>query len=212
MRAWATAFAGIPRSKLKGIRFPFRNYTQESIETAARLGFEYDTSMAAYGAETSIWPYTLDNGVVTECQGQYSLCGRKINAPGFWELPMYSTLGPEGPHLMDPCKSIQPLTLDNDYDLANPIASDVIVSTLLSNFQSHYNGNRAPFGLYVHPLWLGPAISTSVPDGSKKLAAMNQMMDSIMKNPDVWMVTGSQVICSKNLTLGHRIYEKSCSS
>ncbi|KAJ3302660.1 hypothetical protein HDV03_004780 [Kappamyces sp. JEL0829] len=184
MRAWATTFAGIPRGKIQGVRFPFRNYSQAAIEQVAAMGFTYDSSMAASGAD-STWPYTLDYGVVTECGGQYDLCGKKINAPGFWELPMYSTQGPEGPHLMDPY---------NDYDITNPIKPSVAASTLLANFQTHYTGNRAPFGLYVHPLWLGPAIPPSIPDGAAKLAAMNGMIDSIMKNPDVWMVTGSQVI------------------
>ncbi|KAJ3302652.1 hypothetical protein HDV03_004772 [Kappamyces sp. JEL0829] len=182
MRAWATTFAGIPRGKIQGVRFPFRNYSQAAIEQVAAMGFTYDSSMAASGAD-STWPYTLDYGVVTECGGQYDLCGKKINAPGFWELPMYSTQGPEGPHLMDPY---------NDYDITNPIKPSVAASTLLANFQTHYTGNRAPFGLYVHPLWLGPAIPPSIPDGAAKLAAMNGMIDSIMKNPDVWMVTGSQ--------------------
>jgi hypothetical protein len=82
-RAWVNSYAGIPRQAIRGVRFPFRNFTQTSIEMIAALGFEYDSSMAARGADTT-WPYTLDHGVITECNGQITLCGKQINAKGLW--------------------------------------------------------------------------------------------------------------------------------
>lgn len=83
MRRWATTFGGIPRNAIRGVRFPFRNYNQESIELLYEMGFEYDSSMAARGADTT-WPYTLDYGAVNDCMGQTSVCGRELNAKGLW--------------------------------------------------------------------------------------------------------------------------------
>lgn len=183
-RAWLNSYAGIPRQKVKGVRFPFRNYSRTALEQMTAMGFEYDSSMAANGAD-SIWPYTLDNGIVTECQGQLSLCGTKINATGLWELPLYGSAGMEGIHLMDPY---------NDYDVLNPTDPKVIAATLLAEFNNHYKGNRAPFGLYTHPVWLGSAQPPNIPDGSKKLQAMVSFLTQAMANPDVWMVTSAQVI------------------
>ena len=42
-------------------------------------------------------------------------------------------------------------------------------------------------------MWLTTG-TPGIPDGSKKLAAMNSFLDKAMANPDVWMVTSSQVI------------------
>jgi hypothetical protein len=59
---------------------------------------------------------------------------------------------------------------------------------------SHYNGNRAPFGVYTHPFWLGPSLGPGVPDGSKKLQAVINFLKFAMAQPDVWMVTHQQLI------------------
>src|SRR4051812_11962217 len=87
----------------------------------------------------------------------------------------------------------------NDFSLNNPIPPNQVADILLQNFQSHYNGNKAPFGLYIHPVWLGKGDGTAIPDGTAKLAAMNKFLDSAMGNPNVWMVTNQQVLeYSKN--------------
>ena len=183
MRAWATAFAGIPRGQVKGVRFPFRNYTKEAVEMLASLGFEYDSSMAAQSADR-IWPYTLDNGVVTECMGPNPLCGAGVVAKGLWEIPMYTISGEGGVHLMDPY---------NDPSIQAPLSPDSVTKLYLDNFNEHYRGNRAPFGVYGHPVWLGPA-NQAIPDGSQKLAAVNRFLDQAQSNPDVWIITNAQLI------------------
>jgi peptidoglycan/xylan/chitin deacetylase (PgdA/CDA1 family) len=182
MRAWANAFAGIPRGKIRGVRFPFRSYSVESMELVAKMGFEYDSSMASL--DKPIWPYTLDNGVVTECLGANPICGKKVNAKGLWELPMYGSSGAGGFHLMDPY---------NDFSLANPIPPQQVTDDLMNAFNQHYNSNKAPFGVYMHPLWIGAA-QQGVPDGAPKLAAINKFLDQAMANTDVWLVTNYQII------------------
>jgi peptidoglycan/xylan/chitin deacetylase (PgdA/CDA1 family) len=82
MRKWTSQFAGIPQSSLKGVRFPFRNYTKQSLEMVSRLGFEYDSSISSQIGNPT-WPYTLDYGVVDECVTS-KLCNQDINAKGLW--------------------------------------------------------------------------------------------------------------------------------
>jgi peptidoglycan/xylan/chitin deacetylase (PgdA/CDA1 family) len=84
MRQWASAFGGIPTSAIKGVRFPFRNYTRNSLELISRLGFEYDSSMASHGNPT--WPYTLDYGAVNDCMTSTGICNARINAQGLWVI------------------------------------------------------------------------------------------------------------------------------
>ncbi len=93
MRAFANQNVGLSRGKIMGVRFPFLNYSLESINMLAKMGFTYDSSLSAYPSE-KIWPYTLDNGVVNDCLGQLSICGKPgLNASGLWEIPMYTIEG-----------------------------------------------------------------------------------------------------------------------
>jgi peptidoglycan/xylan/chitin deacetylase (PgdA/CDA1 family) len=180
-RSFANRFGGIPRGRIKGVRFPFRNYTQQALEDLPSMGFEYDSSTAT---NDMIWPYTLDHGVVTECLGQNSLCGRPLNARGLWEVPMYGITSSQGQHLMD---------IYNDYSITNPISPATVTEALTSTFNRHYNGNRAPFGIYTHPVWLGRA-QPSIPDGAEKLAAVNRFLDEAGGRSDVWFVTTYQLV------------------
>ena len=183
MREWAYAYAGIPRGQVKGVRFPFRNYNKDALNMLVEEGFEYDSSMAAQGAER-IWPYTLDNGVVTECLGPNPLCNAGVVAKGFWEIPMFSTSGESGFHLMDPY---------NDPTINAPLSPESVTKLYLDNFNENYRGNRAPFGVYTHPVWLGPA-NQAIPEGRQKLAAVNKFLDQAQSNPDVWIITNAQLI------------------
>jgi hypothetical protein len=81
----------------------------------------------------------------------------------------------------------------NDFNIQNPISSAQVVDDLKNAFNNHYRGNRAPFGVYTHPVWLGGA-QPGVPDGSKKLEAVNEFLDYAMSNKDVWMVTTYQIV------------------
>jgi hypothetical protein len=96
---------------------------------------------------------------------------------------MYTSLGPEGPHLMDP------------YNDPNT-SPDQARQTLMNTFNAHASGNKAPFGLYVHPTWMGDTVTIpgSNATGAAKLAAMNKFLSDAMATPNTWMVTNAQVI------------------
>jgi Polysaccharide deacetylase len=106
MRAWASSYAGVPLGRITGWRFPFRNFTVDALNMLSKMGFTYDSSMAAGNPSEHIWPYTLDHGAVTDCQGTVTVCqaGADLKAPGMWEVPMYATAN--GAHLMDPYNGI----------------------------------------------------------------------------------------------------------
>ncbi|KAJ1568270.1 hypothetical protein HK096_007062 [Nowakowskiella sp. JEL0078] len=180
MRAYYTTYAGISRGQISGVRFPFRNYTLAGIERVAKMNFTYDSSMASSDAE-AIWPYTLDYGVVTDCNAIENICGQTVNAKGLWELPMAQS----GEHLMDSM---------NDPTVTAPISTSEAVTIMTNSFNLRYKGNRAPYGVYLHPVWYGKAQPPTIPNGTGKLAAINSLLTNLMSNPDVWMVTGQQVI------------------
>jgi hypothetical protein len=96
MRRWAANFAGLNRGKIQGVRFPFLNYSSESIELLSKMGFLYDSSLANFASE-NFWPYTMDNGVATDCLGILSLCEsttkKATKAKGVWEIPMSKIQG-----------------------------------------------------------------------------------------------------------------------
>ncbi|KAJ3155255.1 hypothetical protein HDU86_004345 [Geranomyces michiganensis] len=186
MRKWATENAGIPLGKIKGWRYPFLNYTTESITMLRKMGFEWESSMSASGADR-FWPYTLDYGTQNDCLGISPLCGVDLNAPGLWEIPMYGTTGPDGAqHLMDP------------YNDAN-VTPDATTALYRTQFDAHYAGTHVPFGVYLHPQWLGktapnPTNPAATADGTPKLNAVAAFLDYALSRPNTWMITNSQLV------------------
>ena len=92
-RYWATSLAGIPRSRFAGFRHPFLNYTKESLELLAKMGFLYDSSMSSGAGGDRVWPYTLDHGSVNDCLNQVNVCGKGLDAKGLWEVSFCRILG-----------------------------------------------------------------------------------------------------------------------
>ena len=93
---------------------------------------------------------------------------------------MYNMNGPTGTLLMDPFNS-------------PGITPEQVTETYQRTFDMHNQGAHIPFGVYLHPMWLGPA-GNGVPEGRPKADAVNKFLDYAMSRPNVWMVTGSQLI------------------
>ncbi|KAL2916604.1 hypothetical protein HK105_203716 [Polyrhizophydium stewartii] len=182
-RAYMSTYGGVPRGQIRGFRYPFLNYTADSLKMLQQMGFEYESSMSAQDND-AVWPYTLDNGPVNDCLGLIGLCNKGLKVPGMWEVPLYGASG-SSPHLMDPY---------NDPSITAPASTSTILNDLTSTFDRHYNGNRAPFGIYTHPIWIGPAVPPSIPDGTGKAAMVRQALDYFMSKPDTWMVTTYQLV------------------
>ncbi|KAI8815698.1 uncharacterized protein EV422DRAFT_548447, partial [Fimicolochytrium jonesii] len=175
MAKWANELAGIPKSKIKGFRFPLLNYTAEAFGRLSSLGFEYESSLSATGPD-NVWPYTLDYGTVNACLGAINICGQDLKAKGMWEIPMYSAMDPYNLPI-----------------LTAPTAPAQVTANYKTDFDNHYKTGRVPYGVYLHPTWL-TANTPGQPDGTAKLAAVNAFLDYAMAQPNTWMVTGSQLI------------------
>lgn len=133
-KAALNAYAGIPLGKISGFRAPFLNYTIGTLQEIGQQGFTYDSSATAV-VDDANWPYTLDNGLANDCWA--GVCGPQLKLPGVWEIPMASVVDDTGiPQLMD-------------VYLAGTTAN--VSQWYTTNWQRHYNGNRSPFGIYVHP-------------------------------------------------------------
>ncbi|KAK9727667.1 hypothetical protein K7432_001650 [Basidiobolus ranarum] len=168
------SFAGIPRGKLAGFRAPFLNYSATTFQNAADLGFEYDSSLTALGGD-SFWPYTLDNGIANDCYS--GICDTGLKLPGFWEIPMYAIMDGATPHLMDPNLDSKPET---------------VLQWLKDNFNRHYNGSRAPFGIYLHPAHISKSPGVAYPQEQVKM--LKDFSTWASQQADVWFVNNQQLL------------------
>ncbi|KAI8147378.1 hypothetical protein BJV82DRAFT_344932 [Fennellomyces sp. T-0311] len=175
-RAMLHEYAGVPLGKIQGFRAPFLNYTAETLNEVQKQGFLYDSSATAV-TEDCYWPYTLDNGMANDCWTGICAAGA-VKLPGVWEIPMYAVLDNASmPQLMDVYLA----------------GSDADVSSWTStNFDRHYNGNRQPFGIYVHPTHL--TTYPGLPDPSATKKALVDVIQSITSKPDVWVVSNAQLL------------------
>ncbi|KAH8553333.1 hypothetical protein BGW37DRAFT_549138 [Umbelopsis sp. PMI_123] len=170
------AYAGVPHGMLKGFRAPFLNYTVDTLKEIAAQGFLYDTSATAV-VDDCFWPYTLDNGMANDCWTGICNPGT-VNIPGVWEIPMYAVLDNASiPQLMD-------------VYLAGTPAD--VTTWSQTNFDRHYNGNRQPFGIYVHPTHL--TNYAGLPDTSALKAGVVSFIQSLASKPNVWFVTNDQLL------------------
>ncbi|KAJ7589601.1 hypothetical protein C8J56DRAFT_1049242 [Mycena floridula] len=187
------ALAGIPLSSLSGFRAPYLNYSVNTLKLLASAGFTYDSSASASipvsdPGSDAFWPYTLDNGMANDCLAVQGSCKGEPKLPGFWEIPMYAFFdnrGVNGPHLMDPW-------LDNANG-NNKVNDSATLEYMKNTFTAHYNGNRAPIGLYTHPIHL----STTYPGvnaPSSTISMINAFLDWAQQQQNVWIVSNEQLL------------------
>ncbi|KAF9170083.1 hypothetical protein BGX21_009348 [Mortierella sp. AD011] len=163
------AFSGIPFAKMNGFRAPFFNYSEATFEILGQEKFLYDSSTGAIPAN-AYWPYTLDYGLANDCWT--GICNKDIKLPGLWEVPMHA--------IMD---SDLPDAIAHSMDAQLEIPSDIVADVLRKNFDRHYTGNRAPFGIFLHPVHVGNATQL-----------YNDLFSYARSFPDVWFVTNQQLL------------------
>ncbi|KAF9011298.1 hypothetical protein BDQ17DRAFT_1387684 [Cyathus striatus] len=187
------ALAGIPLSAIKGFRAPFLNYSRQTLEILYESQFTYDSSAASSIPVTddgsdAYWPYTLDYGMANDCLEVADTCKGEPKLPGFWEIPMYAffdNLGVAGPHLMDPW-----LDAANG---ANHVNDTATLEYMQKTFMDHYNGNRAPIGLYTHPIHVSrtyPGVDVS----NSTINMINAFLDWAQEQQNVWIVSNEQLL------------------
>ncbi|XP_075168298.1 chitin deacetylase-like 9 [Haematobia irritans] len=168
-------FAKIDRRHIRGMRLPFLQISgNNSFIAAKRLGLLYDSSWPTQQYRNpAMWPYTLDYLSLQDCQ--IRPCPT-ASIPGLWENPMVSWIDNEGYScsMLDGCIFLPP---DN---------ADSLFEWMKDNFRRHYEGNRAPFGMYLHAAWFGRS--------GNYFKAFRKFLEYANSLPDVYITTPSAVI------------------
>lgn len=176
VRDWLAGSCDIPSDLIVGFRGPFLAYGPKNREILHKYGALYDSTMVEHwpsstspAANSKVWPFTMDNGIPTDCTyfGADTVCNQTTEKyPGLWEVPLYQLEDTRG----TPLYSMDP-------------AGDVY-KVLRDNFDPIYSGNRAPIGLYVHAPWATPT----------NQAAATKFFQYALGKGDVWIVTIHQLI------------------
>nr|CAH0110016.1 unnamed protein product [Daphnia galeata] len=133
--------------------------------------FEWDCSWPTRNyVDPGMWPYTLDYLSQQDCQ--IGSCPVQ-SYPGKWVVPMIDLTDISG----NPCAMVDTCNVGT--------TADEVYNLLNSNFEKHYLGNRAPFGLYLHAAWL---LDTNHLNGYKRF------LDGLTVKDDVYIVSVSQLL------------------
>ncbi|XP_035454652.2 chitin deacetylase 8 [Spodoptera frugiperda] len=169
-------FANIPLDSIKGVRLPFLQLAGDnSFKVMADYGLEYDCSWpTTTQTNPGLWPYTLDYRSTQDCV--VPPCPTS-SIPGVWVKPMiaWSDLQGVACSMVDACFFIPDRNNEEDW-----------FQFILTNFERHYFGNRAPFGFFVHEAFISayPAVRR----------AFVRFMDVINNLEDVFMVNAHEVV------------------
>jgi len=185
LRKMIGQFANIPTEEIVGTRIPFlMEGGEEQFAMMQNHGFQYDCTQATqnYGymdADRGLFPYTLDYKSVQDCP--VGACP-KCSYPGIWMQPMIDLEdnrfggNPFYPNDGLPCSMLD-ACIGFDTNTA-----DEIKKFLERNFNRVYQGNRAPWGLYMHAAWFQGEEQQFHYDGYKMFVEYLSTLD------DVWIV------------------------
>ncbi|XP_030388321.1 uncharacterized protein LOC115634611 [Scaptodrosophila lebanonensis] len=184
------AFAKVDPKSVHGMRLPFLQISgNNTFQAAKNLGLTYDSSWPTQQhTNPPMWPYTLDYLSSQDCQ--IGPCPT-ASFPGMWVDPMVTWTDTEGYKcsMFDAC--VYPPE-DN---------VDVLFEWMLENFNRHYKGNRAPFGIYLHAAWFAR--------GANHFAALKKFLNHLTTMPDVYLTSISRMLeYVRNPSLGKPF--KSC--
>jgi len=181
----------IPVETITGFRAPYLAMNEVLYEVLHENNFTWESSVPIPFPQDctgecmeQIWPYTLDFGA-GECDPTEKC--PKESYPGLWEVPLnpvYKTGYKCDQHcdiegLMAPYPGEQAAT---------------VVEGLEYNFNKNYNGNRAPFGIYLHTSWLSDKSKTNDTDTTQHAIGLRNFLEGLAAKEDVWVVTIPQVI------------------
>ncbi|KAJ8708749.1 hypothetical protein PYW08_010131 [Mythimna loreyi] len=168
--------ANIPYESIKGMRIPFLQMTgNASFEVMKEYDLEYDCTWPTTAhTNPGLWPYTLDYASTQDCI--VPPCPT-ASFPGLWVKPLVTWSDLQGV----PCSFV-----DACFFTPDRTDEDAWYEFIVTNFERHYLGNRAPFGFFVHEAFLSawPAVTR----------AFVRFMDLVNNLPDAFMVNAHEVI------------------
>eukprot|EP00887_Chlorella_sp_A99_P005368 scaffold1.g5368.t1 len=189
------------------VTHPFmkRNWTGNAVEEIVSIlydnGFAYESSVNDYvpsplspSVSQRTWPFTYDAGIPFDCAYTYPIgrCKPDERYPGLWEMTMLDLVVPAG-------VTYKGYNLVMDYDAADTDQASGgrggavhragrLYKFLVSNFEDNYQGNRAPFGIYLHMPWFKNTKNADKP------AALRRFVEYSLKKGDVYYVTVQQLL------------------
>ncbi|XP_014666027.1 PREDICTED: uncharacterized protein LOC106808005 [Priapulus caudatus] len=165
--------AGIPDDRIRGMRAAYLQTSgNDMINMAKSNGFAWDSSYPTAIINPPLWPYTFDYKTTAGCA--IAPCP---TAPisGLWEIPLIDWFDTNDTL----CANVDSCYFPNDKEEA--------LVLLRSNFARHYETNRAPFTLNLRARWF-------LNDAYYNMEALQEFLDEIQGNSDVFMVTYSQAL------------------
>lgn len=169
--------AQIPVEALVGFRAPFLLMNDSAFSVLASRGFLYDSSFAedlfsnSISPAAMIWPYTLHNGIQQKANPERIPTN---SYPSLFEIPIWDQFPSNGPPVvMDPPAAY---------------TAEQVDALWKTNFTQHYEGNRAPFGVFLHATttnqWLSdPSNSTW------RIATLDNFITWALVHSNTWFVT-----------------------
>ncbi len=174
--------SGIPAEDINGFRAPRVDPNDNTFRVLHERGFRYDASMRealgmySTAPDNLIWPYTLDNGL------QQIAAPPNVpltNYPGLFEIPVWVQFtNSVALALTDPPSSLN---------------SNQVVSLWKENFLSRYNGNRSPYGIFLHAVWDTQWLSNPQ-HKAWRIGALNEFITWALQHPDTWFITCNDLV------------------
>ncbi|XP_014668534.1 PREDICTED: uncharacterized protein LOC106809829 [Priapulus caudatus] len=166
-------FSGIPPNEITGVRAAYlQTKGNDFMRRMQNDEFTWDSSYATDRINPATWPYTFDYLDTTGCAVRPCVTEP---VPGMWEIPLVDWIDTNDTL----CENVDSCYFPNDKAEA--------LELLRTNFARHYETNRAPFTLNLRARWF-------LNDGYYNMEALQQFLDEIQQNPDVYLVTYSQAI------------------
>ena len=168
MKEILTKWGNVPSNSMLGVRAPFLATSETEMGVLYENKFLYEASMST---DIMYWPFTLDY--------KSPLCVAPATCPtnaypGLWIVPIINLQQKNG----FPCEMLDACT--------DPQSAQDWIDLLMDNFNAHYNGSRAPLGIYSHPSWFYR--------GQGRDVILKTFLDNLAAMPDVYVVTHIQML------------------
>lgn len=168
---------GIPAEEIVGFRAPFLRPNDKTFRVLFKRMFLYDSTFreSLSGLSTAptnmIWPYTLDHGLQQVTDDKYNPNG---NYPGLFEIPLWV--------------QFTNTTAVTTMDPPEALSSNDVVALWKTNFLSRYNGNRAPYGVFLHASTADQWLS-SPSNSAWRVGAVRDFIGWALTQPDTWFIS-----------------------
>ncbi|XP_027203067.2 chitin deacetylase 7-like [Dermatophagoides pteronyssinus] len=185
-------YSEIPIDRIRGVRAP-------NLQTAGNVTFtafvdekfEYDCSNPSrQGIRSPFFPYTFDYGFQRENDCQVQPCLKEgENYPGFWDVPMNDwdvEYEVQGVKVHRECAMASGcIMFEKNGEVNYHPTADQIYDLFEYNFDRFYNGNRAPFPLFLSEEWIH--------DEAKRDALLRFIQNKLNKH-DIFFVSIDEVL------------------